>query len=173
MEAISVALVMFSDASTLNSADISGINVIEQDKARLLNREPLFPKVVGYAEIARMTGVSRQRAAMFPKIATFPKPVIETSQGPLYSEHAVAAWAAKRGVKAGRPKTAEVPRLVEHKAKRYNPHAYSEQARQLAADGCAVVAGPQRREPAHSSFPAFSAPIETTSDRPTFTVVYL
>ena len=109
MEAISVALVMFSDASTLNSADISGINVIEQDKARLLNREPLFPKVVGYAEIARMTGVSRQRAAMFPKIATFPKPVIETSQGPLYSEHAVAAWAAKRGVKAGRPKTAEVP----------------------------------------------------------------
>ena len=64
------------------------------------NREPRHPPVVGYAEIARMTGVTRQRAYAFPRIESFPKPVIETSQGPLYSEDAVRAWAQTRELRA-------------------------------------------------------------------------
>lgn len=71
------------------------------------NREPLYPPVVGYAEIARMTGVTRQRAYAFPRIESFPKPVIETSQGPLYSEDAVRAWAQTRELRPGRPKAME------------------------------------------------------------------
>ena len=70
-------------------------------------REPLYPPVVGYAEIARMTGVTRQRAYAFPRIESFPKPVIETSQGPLYSEDAVRAWAQTRELRPGRPKAME------------------------------------------------------------------
>ena len=72
-----------------------------------VDREPLYPPVVGYAEIARMTGVTRQRAYAFPRIESFPKPVIETSQGPLYSEDAVRAWAQTRELRPGRPKAME------------------------------------------------------------------
>jgi hypothetical protein len=54
-----------------------------------------------------MTGVTRQRAYAFPRIESFPKPVIETSQGPLYSEDAVRAWAQTRELRPGRPKAME------------------------------------------------------------------
>lgn len=104
-DALSDALGMLSGSRTLPGVEVTGFEVTDWDEARRRNREPLFPRVVGYAEIARMTGVSRQRAAMFPKIASFPMPVIETSQGPLYSESAVAAWAATRRSATGRPKT--------------------------------------------------------------------
>ena len=77
------------------------------DEIQVGNREPLYPPVVGYAEIARMTGVTRQRAYAFPRIDSFPKPVIETSQGPLYSEDAVRAWAQTRELRPGRPKAME------------------------------------------------------------------
>lgn len=59
-------------------------------------RQPLFPEVVGYAEIAALAGVSRQRARAFTKIKGFPAPVIETSQGPLRARSAVAAWLETR-----------------------------------------------------------------------------
>lgn len=107
LAALTKVLVMIADSPTLREAEITGFEVTDWNEARRRNREPLFPKVVGYAEIARMTGVSRQRAAMFPKIGTFPKPVIETSQGPLYSEDAVAAWASTRRSTSGRPKGSE------------------------------------------------------------------
>lgn len=109
MEALTQSLIMLADSTVLSGADVSGFEVTDWDEAVRRNREPLFPRVVGYAEIARMTGVSRQRAAKFPKIATFPKPVIETSQGPLYSEDAVAAWAADRKITVGRPKASDDP----------------------------------------------------------------
>lgn len=103
-DALSDALDMVAASETLRGVEVTGFEVTDWDRARRRNREPLFPKVVGYAEIARMTGVSRQRAAMFPRIESFPMPVIETSQGPLYSESAVAAWAATRRSATGRPK---------------------------------------------------------------------
>lgn len=77
-------------------ATVTGLEAREWADAVARNREPLYPPVVGYAEIARMTGVTRQRAYAFPRIESFPKPVIETSQGPLYSEDAVRAWAQTR-----------------------------------------------------------------------------
>ena len=63
-------------------ASVTGLEAREWADAVARNREPLYPPVVGYAEIARMTGVTRQRAYAFPRIESFPKPVIETSQGP-------------------------------------------------------------------------------------------
>ena len=103
-DALSKALRLFSASKTLPGCDVTGFEVVAWADVETRNREPLFPKVVGYAEIARMAGVSRQRAYKFPQIDTFPKPVIETSQGPLYSEAAVAAWTEARTTRAGRPK---------------------------------------------------------------------
>lgn len=88
----------------LPEATVIGFEAREWNDAVRANHEPLYPPVVGYAEIARMTGVTRQRAHAFPQIASFPKPVIETAQGPLYSEHAVRAWASQRGTTPGRPR---------------------------------------------------------------------
>lgn len=85
-------------------AVVTGFEVRDWDDAVRRNREPLYPPLVGYAEIARMTGVTRQRAHAFPRIESFPKPVIETAQGPLYSEHAVEEWAAGRDTTPGRPR---------------------------------------------------------------------
>ena len=68
--------------------------------------EPLFPEVVGYAEIAKRAGVSRQRASQFPKTTGFPSPVIETTQGPLFNVHAVERWLETRNTTSGRRKAA-------------------------------------------------------------------
>lgn len=65
--------------------------------------EPLYPEVVSFAEIAKIAGVSRQRARQFPAISSFPKPVIQTSQGSLFNLHAVKKWVETRSTKAGRP----------------------------------------------------------------------
>ena len=71
--------------------------------------EPLYPDVVGLAEIAVMAGVSRQRAAQFRSLPGFPDPVIVTGQGPLMSKAAVEVWLSNRVIKTGRPKkTAEL-----------------------------------------------------------------
>lgn len=66
--------------------------------------EPVFPEVVGYAEIADMAGVSRQRARQFAKIDDFPAPVITTAQGPLMTKAAVERWIETRNTRPGRPK---------------------------------------------------------------------
>ncbi|NMM93183.1 hypothetical protein [Bifidobacterium oedipodis] len=104
-KACSDALDLLAGTQSLPKHEVCAIAAAEWDEATRRNREPLYPKVVGYAEIARMADVSRQRAYKFPEIGSFPKPVIETSQGPLYSESAVEAWLANRIRKAGRPKS--------------------------------------------------------------------
>lgn len=66
--------------------------------------QPPFPDVVSYAEIAELAGVSRQRARQFRNIDTFPAPVIETGQGPLFNRASVEAWAEQRNRRPGRPR---------------------------------------------------------------------
>ncbi|WP_311478374.1 hypothetical protein [uncultured Gulosibacter sp.] len=66
--------------------------------------EPIFPPVVGFAEIADRAGVTRQRARQFTKITGFPPPVIETAQGPLFNLHAIERWLETRDTTPGRRK---------------------------------------------------------------------
>lgn len=75
-------------------------DVFERDLAT-----PIFPEVVGYAEIASMADVSRQRARQFADVAGFPTPVIETAQGPLMAKSAVERWLETRNRKTGRPRS--------------------------------------------------------------------
>jgi len=56
----------------LTEYDVTGFEVMNWESARKRNRESLFPKVVGYAEIARMAGASRQRAYCFSICASLP-----------------------------------------------------------------------------------------------------
>ena len=104
MDALTRGLDAFNGAEALGETTVRGFDVHDWDEVESRNREPIWPKVVGYAEIAAITGVSRQRAREFRKIDSFPDPVIETAQGPLYDEHAIREWAATRKTTAGRRK---------------------------------------------------------------------
>lgn len=87
------------------SAAVVGIELVDSDALdRELDR-PLFPEVVGFAEIAEMAGVTRQRARAFRQSAGFPAPVIETAQGPLMAKAAVESWIENRNTRPGRRPT--------------------------------------------------------------------
>lgn len=68
--------------------------------------EPSIPELVGYAEIAELAGVSRQRAAQLADIEGFPPAVVQVKAGPLRVRRQVEAWLANWQRKSGRPKKA-------------------------------------------------------------------
>ena len=72
---------------------------------------PRIPDLVGYAEIATMAGVSRQRAREFPDLPDFPPAVAEPSTGPLRIRQQVAIWLSTRSRTPGRrPRDPAAPR---------------------------------------------------------------
>ena len=73
-------------------AILTSVCAQNQDEFHAELNEPVYPQVVGFAEIARIAGVSRQLAEK----ESFPHPVIKTSQGPLYNVHAVHRWLEAR-----------------------------------------------------------------------------
>lgn len=79
------------------SASASTYDELEEELDR-----PLFPDVVGWAEVAKLAGVTRQRARQFRNSPGFPAPVIETSQGPLMAKRAVEQWVRTRDTRPGR-----------------------------------------------------------------------
>lgn len=84
------------------TASVIGVELVDSD---VLEREldrPLFPEVVGFAEIAELAGVSRQRARQFRQNPGFPAPVIETAQGPLMAKAAIENWIENRNTRPGR-----------------------------------------------------------------------
>lgn len=84
------------------AASVVGVELVDSDALdRELDR-PLFPEVVGFAEIAELAGVSRQRARAFRESPGFPAPVIETAQGPLMAKAAIETWIENRNTRPGR-----------------------------------------------------------------------
>ena len=84
------------------TAAVVGVELVDSD---VLDREldrPLFPEVVGVAQIAELAGVSRQRARAFRQSPGFPSPVIETAQGPLMAKAAIENWIENRNTRPGR-----------------------------------------------------------------------
>lgn len=78
------------------SVNITSVEVKNQEEFQKELYEPVYPEVVGFAEIARLAGVSRQRVRQLSERANFARPVIRTAQGPLYSLHAVQRWVEAR-----------------------------------------------------------------------------
>lgn len=107
LDAASEAARVVSDA-TDSPVTITGLEVVTESEADKRLGEPLFPEVVGFAEIGQMAGVSRQRARQFSDNPAFPRPVITTGQGPLYGKHAVQRWLETRNTRPGRPALATV-----------------------------------------------------------------
>lgn len=104
--ALSTSLESFRAALSRHctAARISGVEVLCEEAFDRELARPLFPEVVGYAEIAELAGVSRQRARAFSKLVGFPRPVIETAQGPLMSKAAIVHWIEHRNTRPGRPR---------------------------------------------------------------------
>ena len=87
----------------IGTIEIVGLEVLKESDAEADALRPVFPDVVGYAEIAREASLSRQRVRELAESDSFPEPVIKTSQGPLFAKAAVMAWLENRNTKAGRP----------------------------------------------------------------------
>lgn len=69
--------------------------------------EPSVPQLVGYAGIADMLGVSRQRAREIASTTeSFPASAVQVESGPLYVRSNVEAWAKTWERKPGRPRKA-------------------------------------------------------------------
>lgn len=92
------AIDLVRDDLTANQVEhsITGVAVQNPDAFQAEMDAPAFPQVVGYAEIAELAGVSRQRARQFADIPGFPEPVIVTAQGPLMAKTAVTRWLSHR-----------------------------------------------------------------------------
>lgn len=68
---------------------------------------PLVPELVGVSEVAKIAGVSRQRAHQLAAGETFPSPVATLAAGPVWRAAAVRAWAEQPRA-SGRPKNVGV-----------------------------------------------------------------
>lgn len=89
-------IVIAAAENTVGKIDVTGLEVMTEEEFDTELDRPVFPEVVGYAEIAEIAGVSRQRARQFADLQGFPRPVIETAQGPLRSKTAVESWLENR-----------------------------------------------------------------------------
>ena len=79
------------------------VDVLEEDIFRAELLEVKVPPLVGYAEIAEMADVSRQRARELPQLPGFPPAVAQTANGgPLRVRQHVADWIAGWDRRAGR-----------------------------------------------------------------------
>lgn len=102
------ALNVIGNVQAIEKVSVEDVRVVTPERFDAENAKPIFPPVVGYAEIAQMIGVSRQRARQLSNTPKFPHPVIETAQGPLYNQRAIELWAETRRTKPGRPALAAV-----------------------------------------------------------------
>jgi len=87
---------------TIGPLDIVKIEVTTDEEFDRALAAPVFPDVVGFAEIARMAGVTRQTAREHAKGKSFPAPVIVTAQGPLFAKATVESWLESRVARAAR-----------------------------------------------------------------------
>ncbi|WP_343030206.1 hypothetical protein [Bifidobacterium canis] len=96
IDAVDIADGIIRQAFQGHDLTVVGVEAVRSDASIEVAGLFQYPEVVGYAEIARMAGVSRQRARMFPEIKDFPKPVIRLKQGALYQRSAIEHWLASR-----------------------------------------------------------------------------
>ena len=109
-QAIDAALTTSRHASHAVDAPmlLIGLDVLRMDVAEDRAMNPSIPELVGYAEIAGMAGISRQRAAQLAaEHADFPPAVVQVKAGPLRVRSQVEAWLA-RPRRTGRPKGSAV-----------------------------------------------------------------
>lgn len=98
VDAATTAIKLVTEAArkTIGKIDVTELEVKSEEAVEQELARPIYPEVVGYAEIADMAHVSRQAARAWAENPTFPAAVIETAQGPLRSKDAVRVWLDNR-----------------------------------------------------------------------------
>lgn len=81
-------------------AVVEVLTTAEQDR-RLV--EPAFPELVGVSEVAKILGVSRQRASALQSTRGFPAPVAVLSSGPVWRRADLGRFEEEWQRKPGRP----------------------------------------------------------------------
>jgi hypothetical protein len=102
-QAIAAALELVEGAT---GEKATAAEVLPADVAEARALAPSIPELVGYAEIAEMFDVSRQRARQLADLAGFPAAVVETAAGPLRVRKQVEDWGKGWERKTGRPRKA-------------------------------------------------------------------
>jgi hypothetical protein len=97
-------------ATSLRAATLKAFNFVSDASAtqevsknvlalrvRPTGEDTYLPELVGLTEIARMLGVSRQRAGQLARSVGFPSPVADLAMGPVFVAHAVSEFAREHG----------------------------------------------------------------------------
>jgi len=103
-QAIAAALELVEKATGEKAV---AVEVLPTDVYDLRVQQPTIPELVGYAEIAEMFGVTRQRARQLVDLPGFPAAVVETAAGPLRVRRQVEGWGRGWERKGGRPRKAQ------------------------------------------------------------------
>lgn len=104
--ATTIALDLASDL--LAGRDVTAIETQTESAFMASLDAPAYPEVVGYAEIAEMAGLTRQRIRQLAGTKGFPAPIVETAQGPLMPKAAAQHWVETRHARSGRPRKVAV-----------------------------------------------------------------
>ncbi len=82
---------------------VARVEVMTTEEADRRLAEPAFPELVGITEIARILGVSRQRASALRANARFPGPVAVLASGPVWRRNDLTRFEEQWSRKPGRP----------------------------------------------------------------------
>lgn len=83
-----------------------GVEIYTDEELDRRNGEPMYPEVVGVAEIAGMLSVSKQRVSELARSRRFPDPLYELAGGPIWIRGAIEAFVKTWERKPGRPRKA-------------------------------------------------------------------
>ena len=70
----------------------TGVELLPEAEHQRRTSKPTIPELVGFTEIAKMAGVTKQRGQQMPNIAGFPMAVVVTAAGPLRVKSQVEAF---------------------------------------------------------------------------------
>jgi hypothetical protein len=108
-QAVTTALNVIEE---LTSVKAVGVEVLPAEKFARRVLRPSIPELVGFAEIADMADVSRQRARQLADLPNFPIAVVKTSSGPLRVRRQVEAWLGRWERKRGDPDLSRLGRVA-------------------------------------------------------------
>lgn len=104
LECLSVASKLIENDPKTSPAHIVEVELRTEEQRDEELSSPQIPELVSYAEIGEICNVSRQRGrSLALEKEDFPRPLVETKQGPLYDKNAVIAWNSGRTRAPGRP----------------------------------------------------------------------
>jgi hypothetical protein len=81
-----------------------GVEIYTDEEIDRANADPLYPEVVGVAEVAAMLRVSKQRVSELTSSKRFPRPLYKLAAGPVWVKPEIEAFVEKWERKPGRPR---------------------------------------------------------------------